>query len=70
MFRLDNKVLNALNIKDTVVPHFLDEEPYSTDKLNNVLGGYKMLSNPLVLLEANFNSPLVSALTVFKVRLN
>lgn len=60
--RLDSKVLNALGITDMVVPQFLDEEPYSTDKLNNVPGGYRMLSNPLVLLEANFNSPSVSAL--------
>ncbi|KFM77916.1 Hypothetical protein arginine N-methyltransferase 10, partial [Stegodyphus mimosarum] len=55
-FRLDSKILEALDINNLVLPQFLDEEPYSTEKIMNIPGGYKALSNPLVLLEVNFNS--------------
>ncbi|KAG8185458.1 hypothetical protein JTE90_022389 [Oedothorax gibbosus] len=56
-FRLDNTVKKELDIKQDIIPEFLDEEPYSTEKITNLPCEYKYLSKPTSLLQANFNSP-------------
>ncbi|KAF8787283.1 Protein arginine N-methyltransferase 9 like protein [Argiope bruennichi] len=54
-FKLDNKVKQALDIKEDVIPQYLDEEPYSTEKISNIK--FKYLCEPSCILKANFNSP-------------
>lgn len=58
-FRLDNSVVKELDIKEDIIPEFLDEEPYSTERILNLPCAYKYLSEPSPLLQANFNSPEV-----------
>ncbi|XP_021002187.1 protein arginine N-methyltransferase 9 [Parasteatoda tepidariorum] len=55
-FKLEDAVLNMLGIKDCVIPQFLDEEPYSTEKIKYLSENCKMLSEPAPIVEANFNS--------------
>ncbi|GFR01438.1 protein arginine N-methyltransferase 9, partial [Trichonephila clavata] len=52
-FCLEDKVMQALDIKG-VIPQYLDEEPYSTEKVSNLK--LKYLSEPSRILQANFNS--------------
>ncbi|CAL1286593.1 unnamed protein product [Larinioides sclopetarius] len=54
-FRLDNKIMQAFDIKEDVIPQYLDEEPYTTEKISNIK--FKYLSEPSCILKANFNSP-------------
>ncbi|GFU33651.1 protein arginine N-methyltransferase 9 [Nephila pilipes] len=53
-FCLDDKVMQALDLKEGVIPQYLDDEPYSTEKISNLK--LKYLSAPSCVLQANFNS--------------
>ncbi|GIY45389.1 protein arginine N-methyltransferase 9 [Caerostris extrusa] len=54
-FKLEDKVVQALGLKENVIPQYLDEEPYTSEKTSNLK--LKYLSAPSCILQANFNSP-------------
>lgn len=48
--------MNSISLAGKMDPGDSSEQPYTTENLNYVKGGYRFLSEPVKLLEVNFES--------------
>lgn len=56
--------LNRISVLGRRDPEDSSEQPYTTENLKYIKGGYKPLSDPVKLLEVDFNNPQVTSFTV------